>query len=143
MRYRNSATSERILYNAVAIDGFDGLDWRMKEATSVNGRIDGPPGGELLQRIAAALGVSVTDFYVLPEQHVFYVGADGSRWLLANSTPDSSIVRRLGDNLLDGDATEQSIADFLVTHPGTPQGQALVQLIERVLSMHLHLDMRS
>lgn len=97
---------------------------------------------ELLQRMATALGVSVDSFYILPEQHMFHVEADGTRWLLTSATPGRPVIRCLRSGAQDASLGDQSVAAFLADNLERPQGAALAKLIDRVLAMHLHLSVR-
>lgn len=98
--------------------------------------------GELIHRIADALGVAVDAFYLLSVEHVFHSSADGTRWLLTSGTPGSPLVRRIPSEVNSQDKDGESIPAFLIRDYDSPQGKALAALIDRVLAMHLHLDMR-
>lgn len=100
------------------------------------------PDEKLLERIAEALGVPAEAFLVMPAELVFHTDVDGARWLLANGAPGSPTVRRLSAHASERASTEESVAVFLARNLDNPKGKALAVLIDRVLSMHLHLDMR-
>lgn len=101
------------------------------------------PDDELLRRIASALGVSADAFFVLPEQHVFHVAADGTRWLLSNAEAGLPQVQCIPSQIDNPNVAGEGMIDFLVRNSDSSQGRALASLINSVLSMHLHLDMRS
>jgi hypothetical protein len=92
--------------------------------------------------MAAALGVSVDSFYILPEQHMFHVEADGTRWLLTSTAPGQPVIRCLQSGNSGATPGDQSVAAFLIDNLERPQGAALAKLIDRVLAMHLHLSVR-
>lgn len=92
--------------------------------------------------MATALGVSVDSFYILPEQHMFHVEADGTRWLLTSATAGQPVIRCLRSGEPDATLGDQSVAAFLADNLERPQGVSLAKLIDRVLAMHLHLSVR-
>lgn len=99
-------------------------------------------GGGLLQRVAVALGVPVDAFYVLPEQHIFHMSAAGSRWILSSGARGVPTVSCLSSQASDQIAEGEPVTAFLIRNLDRPEGQALAALIERMLTMHLHLDLR-
>lgn len=97
----------------------------------------------LLQRVAVTLGIPVDAFDALPEGHVFHIGADGTRWLLACDARGAPTVRCLSAMAADHPNEYECVVAFLMQNLDSPQGHALATLVERALTMHLHLDMRS
>jgi hypothetical protein len=101
------------------------------------------PDDKLLGRIAAALNIPVDALFLVPEQFVFHTDVGGTRWLLTNGSPGSPTVRRVSAQPSEPNPSEESVTAFLSRNVDTPQGKALATMIDRMLSMHLHLDMRS
>ena len=97
----------------------------------------------LLQRVAVTLSVPVDAFGALPKEHVFHIGADGTRWLLTSDTSGVPTVCCLSARAAHHPIEHGGVAAFLAQNFDSPQGHALAALVERTLTMHLHLDMRS
>jgi hypothetical protein len=97
---------------------------------------------ELLWQVAAALGVPVDAFYVMPEQHVFHIGADGTQWILTSDKLGSPMVRCVTLETSDQEFPNETAVTFLSRNLYNPQGKALAALIDQLLTTHLHFGKR-
>lgn len=100
------------------------------------------PDDCLLGRIAVALGIPVDALFLVPEQLLFHTEVGGTRWFLTSGAPGSPTVRRVSAQPSEPNPPEENVATFLAQNGDTPQGKALATMIDRVLSMHLHLELR-
>lgn len=89
-----------------------------------------------LNEIANVLGVSVKVFDDPAKSYVLHVGEDGARWLLEIGVQGGPVVRF--DSARAGqDQVRENIQVFLAHDIGSPQHQALVRIIDNLLTMHL------
>lgn len=89
-----------------------------------------------LRELADVLGVPVAAFRNSKDCYRLHVDPTGTRWILTLDAQGKPIVRRIG-----GDADQKSIEEcvFLFLRRGeeTPQRDALIALIERLLTTQL------
>lgn len=102
-------------------------------------KIPRPPSYRLrrLNEIADVLGVSVDTFTAPAQPYVLHTGEDATYWLLTTDPQGVPVVRCTHDPATGYGTTEESVPDFLIRNAGTPQHQALTELIDSLLVMHL------
>ncbi|WP_157914123.1 hypothetical protein [Methylorubrum populi] len=89
-----------------------------------------------LRELADVLGVPVNAFWASKECYQLHVDADGTRWLLTLDAQGRPIVRRIGADA-DQNTIEESASQFLRRDRETPQRDALIALIDLLLTAHL------
>lgn len=102
-------------------------DWKRPNATSETNR---------LRELAESLGVPIEAFRESKELQHLSVDKDGTRWFLTLDVQGRPVVRRVGEGA-DQTATEETVVSFLRRGEGSPQHEALIALIDRLLVMHL------
>lgn len=102
-------------------------DWKRPNATSETNR---------LRELAESLGVPIEAFRESKELQHLNVDEDGTRWFLTLDVQGRPVVRRVGEGADQG-TTEETVASFLRRDEGSPQREALIALIDRLLVMHL------
>ncbi len=90
-----------------------------------------------LKEIADVLGVSVDALTASAQPHILHTDEDGTCWFLTTDTQGVPVVRCTRGSAAGQGATEESILSVLMRDIGSPQHQALVALIDRLLAMHL------
>ncbi|MEN3209974.1 hypothetical protein PUR23_08000 [Methylorubrum populi] len=89
-----------------------------------------------LRELADVLGVPVAAFHNSKECYHLHVDPAGTRWILTLDAQGKPIVRRSGGD--DGQTSiEECVFLFLRREEETPQRDALIALIERLVTTQL------
>lgn len=89
-----------------------------------------------LTEIATILGVSEDVFRKPANPYVIYTGDDGTCWLLDLDDQGAPTVR-MDSPAAGQNNAEENVSAFLARDLGSPQHQALIELIDHLLVIHL------